>query len=134
EGKNDDGSTWRTKFKIPYGYIEGTKGADGEEVDAYVGDNIDATHAFIVNQKNDKGAFDEHTVMLGFNDKGSAKKSILDHYDNPKYVGSIKSVEMGKLKGMLKTKMSKLAGSVPLSVMPTYTDTRNPGPAAESLP
>src|SRR5690606_1702617 len=78
--------------------------------------------------------FDEHTVMLGFNDKGSAKKSILDHYDNPKYVGSIKSVEMGKLKGMLKTKMSKLAGSVPLSVMPTYTDTRNPGPAEESLP
>jgi inorganic pyrophosphatase len=104
EGKNEDGSTWRTKFKIPYGYIRGTKGADGEEVDAYVGPDKDAPKAYVVKQKKDDGSYDEDTVMLGFKSKAKARKGILQHYDDPKYIGATKTVPIDKLKRELKVK------------------------------
>jgi inorganic pyrophosphatase-like protein/uncharacterized protein DUF5661 len=104
EGKNEDGSTWRTKFKLPYGYIRGTKGADGEEVDAYVGPDKKSDTAFVVRQKKDDGSYDEDTVMLGFKTKADAKKGILAHYDDPKYVGAVVPVSVEKLKGLVDAK------------------------------
>lgn len=111
EGKNDDGSEWKTKYKIPYGYIEGTKGADGDEVDAYVGPNKDSDEAFVVHQKKDDGSYDEDTVMLGFKSKADAKKAILQHYDDPKYVGSISPVSMARMRQLVasKKKLVKLS-------------------------
>lgn len=102
EGKNEDGTKWRTKFKLPYGYIEGTKGADDEEVDAYVGPDKDAPNAFVVEQKKDDGSYDEDTVMLGFKRKGDAVKAIKKHYDDPKYIGKTDTVPMDELKKKLK--------------------------------
>jgi inorganic pyrophosphatase len=104
EGKNDDGSTWKTKFKKPYGYIEGTKGADGEEVDAYVGPDEGSTKAFVVEQKKDDGSYDEDTVMLGFKSKAEAVKAIKQHYDDPKYIGKTRAVPVERLKKELKVK------------------------------
>lgn len=118
KGKNDDGSEWKTKYKVPYGYIEGTKGADGDEIDAYVGGDRDADEVYVVHQKDDKGKYDEDTVMLGFRSKAKARKAILDHYDDPKYVGSISTVAMdrfrdmlGKAKGKKLVKMSAIQGA-----------------------
>lgn len=115
EGKNEDGSAWRTKFKVPYGYIEGTEGADGDELDAYVGPVKDSDTAFVVHQKKDNGKHDEDTVMLGYTNKADAKKAILQHYDNPKYVGSVVPVTMDKLKGLVaaKKRLSKIASLRP---------------------
>ncbi len=101
EGTNADGSKWKTVFKVPYGYIRGTKGADGEEVDAYVGPEKAAPNAFVVHQKKDDGSYDEDTVMLGFLRRADAKKAILQHYDDPKYVGGIHAVPMERLKKIL---------------------------------
>jgi hypothetical protein len=100
-GKNEDGSSWKTKFKLPYGYIKGTKGADDEEVDAYVGPHKKAPHAYVVHQLRDDGSHDEDTVMLGFKSKGEARKGILDHYDNPKLIGSTHTVPIERLKEIL---------------------------------
>jgi len=110
-GKNDDGTTWRTKYKVPYGYIEGTKGADGDEVDAYVGPAKDAPKAYVVHQKKEDGSYDEDTVMLGFRSKASAKKAILAHYDDPKYVGDIVTMGLRHLKDLMsrKKKLVKLS-------------------------
>ncbi len=102
-GKNEDGSTWKTKFKLPYGYIKGTKGADGEEVDAYVGPHKEAPKAYVVHQLRDDGSHDEDTVMLGFKSKSEARKGILAHYDHPKYVGSTSTVPIEKLKGLIES-------------------------------
>jgi inorganic pyrophosphatase len=113
EGKNEDGSKWRTKYKIPYGYIEGTKGADGEEVDAYVGPDKEAPKAYVVKQKKDDGSYDEDTVMLGFKSKAKARKAILQHYDDPKYIGATKAVPMEKLKQELKKTAEKKAKEKP---------------------
>jgi hypothetical protein len=73
-----DGS-WEVKdFPAHYGYVEGTKGADGDGVDVFVGDHPDNKQAHIVDQYDPStGKFDEHKVMLGF----SSKKEALDAYD-----------------------------------------------------
>ncbi len=109
EGKNDDGSKWKTKYKIPYGYIEGTKGADGEEVDAYVGPDKESPKAYVVKQKKDDGSYDEDTVMLGFKSKAKARKAILQHYDDPKYIGATKAVPVEELKRELAQARKKTA-------------------------
>ncbi len=101
EGKNDDGSSWKTKFKVPYGYIEGTKGADGEEIDAYVGPDKSSTKAFVVHQKQENGKYDEDTVMLGFKSKAEAKKAIRAHYDDAKYIGDVVGMGLSKLRELL---------------------------------
>lgn len=109
-GKNEDGTSWETKFKSPYGYIEGTKGADGEEVDAYVGPDKDSTQAFIVHQKKADGSHDEDTVMLGYKTKGDAKTDILQHYDDTSLIGGIDQMSVDVLKGKLEA-----AGDKPIS-------------------
>ena len=137
EGKNEDGTKWKAKFKIPYGYIEGTKGADGEEVDAYVGPDKEAPKAFVVRQKKDNGGYDEDTVMLGFKSKAEAKKGILAHYDDPKHVGQIHTVTMDRLRRLVeeKRKLVKIAASVAGTPVFSYKDSPEPydtGKAATS--
>lgn len=119
KGTNDDGTEWKTKFKVPYGYIKGTKGADGDEIDAYVGPDKEAPNAHIVRQKKEDGSFDEDTVMLGFKNKSTAKKAILQHYDDPKYVGKVDTVPMERLKKMVDKKGKLKAASVALSSTPS---------------
>ncbi|WP_333981856.1 hypothetical protein, partial [Pseudomonas aeruginosa] len=53
-----DGS-WRVQMKHHYGFIKGTKGADGDEVDCFVGPNLGSKRVFVVNQVNKEGQFDE---------------------------------------------------------------------------
>lgn len=112
EGKNEDGTKWRTKFKIPYGYIKGTKGADNEEIDAYVGPDRQAPTAFVAHQKKQNGQHDEDTVMLGFKSKEEARRGILDHYDDPGHIGGVTAIPIERLKQLLSkgqkiTKLSK---------------------------
>ena len=80
-GVDQDGKAWSNEIKHHYGYIKRTNGADGDEVDVFVGEHPESTKAFVVNQINPKtGKFDEHKVMLGFNSKGSAKAGYLRNY------------------------------------------------------
>lgn len=101
-GVDKDGNKWRTVMKHPYGYIKGTKGADGEEVDAYVGPNKEAPIAYVVHQHKDNGkGFDEDKVMLGFNSKEQAQKAFLAHYDDPKFLGPISEVPVERLQELV---------------------------------
>ena len=101
-GVDKDGKPWRTEMKHPYGYIKGTKGADGEEIDAYVGPHEDATHAYVVHQrKHDGKTYDEDKVMLGFPSKQHAEKAYLAHYNDPKFLGPVKAVPMDRFKELV---------------------------------
>jgi hypothetical protein len=105
KGTDSDGHEWRTKMKHPYGYITGTKGADDEPVDAYVGPDKDAPNAFVVHQHKDTGkGYDEDKVMLGFKSKGEAQKGFLKHYDDKKFLGPTSTVPVERLKGMVESK------------------------------
>jgi len=101
-GVDKDGKPWKTVFKHPYGYFKGTKGADGEEVDAFVGPNKESPKAFVVHQRKFDGkTYDEDKVMLGFNTKSEATKAYKDHYNSPKFLGPVKTVAMDRLKELL---------------------------------
>jgi len=104
-GTTEDGHEWRTKMKFPYGYIKGTKGADGDPVDVYVGPDKDAPDAYVVHQhKVDGTGYDEDKVMLGFSSKKDAKEAYLAHYDDPKFLGPIAKVSVERLRKLVESK------------------------------
>ena len=55
-----------------YGEFAGTKGADGEPIDCYIGQFLGSEQIFIINQADNYGNFDEHKVMVGFLSKDDA--------------------------------------------------------------
>jgi superfamily II DNA or RNA helicase len=117
KGKDPDGNEWRTKMQNPYGYIKGTKGADGEEVDAYVGPDKEAPKAFVVHQRDkETGEYDEDKVMLAFKSKADAKRAFLAHYDSPKFLGPISAVPMERLRELVESKkrLVKISFAVPV--------------------
>jgi len=80
-GKSADGETWSVKMNHHYGFINGTKGADGDEVDCFVGPNHEASGVFVVNQnKADGSTFDEHKCMIGFESQDEAKAAYMGAY------------------------------------------------------
>ncbi|WP_417790270.1 LPD38 domain-containing protein [Terasakiella pusilla] len=59
--------TWEVIMPAHYGRFKNTLGADGDHVDVYIGDNPKSEKVFIVDQvDSETGQFDEHKVMLGF--------------------------------------------------------------------
>lgn len=86
---------YRVKMKADYGYIRGTEGDDGEEVDVYAGPNRESTKVFVVEQLKDDGSYDEEKYMLGYDNLTEAKNSYLDHMEEEK-LGSVKLVAWEK--------------------------------------
>lgn len=77
-GVTKDGEPWSVEMPDHYGYIKRTEGADGDQVDVYLGPKPDSDRVFVVDQKDaDTGAFDEHKAMLGYETPGAA----LDAYE-----------------------------------------------------
>lgn len=84
-GVDAQGNKWENEMHNTYGYIRGTEGVDGDHIDVFLSDNIDGwngTHVFIIDQYNQDGTFDEHKVMLGFNDEEEAEATYLSNYDD----------------------------------------------------
>lgn len=84
KGVDADGKEWSTKMANTYGYIKGTEGVDGDHIDVFLHENMDEWNGrkvFVVDQTNRDGSFDEHKVMLGFNDKDEAMSAYLANYD-----------------------------------------------------
>ncbi|OAI24559.1 hypothetical protein [Methylomonas koyamae] len=74
------GQRWTSRLAAHYGYFSGTKGADGDPVDCFIGPYPQAETAWIINQ-HVGGAFDEHKVMLCFLDLETARRAYLDSYE-----------------------------------------------------
>lgn len=89
-----------SRMIVPYGYIRGTEGHDGEEVDCFVGPMNDAPFAYIVHQRKgpDFKRFDEDKVMLGFGSRSEARAIYLKHYDDPRFFGGMSVVPMEEFK------------------------------------
>ncbi len=102
-GKREDGSTWSHKMSNHYGYIKRTEGADGDHVDVYVGNKPDSTHAYVVDQLDQKtGGFDEHKIMLGFADQDSAVQAYKSNFDKGWNVGPVTAMTTDDFKTWLK--------------------------------
>mgnify|MGYP006956649649 FL=1 len=84
KGTDADGKQWENKMNNTYGYIRGTVGVDGDHIDVFLSNDIDGwdgRKVFVVDQYNPDGSFDEHKVMLGFNDADEAKGDYLANYE-----------------------------------------------------
>lgn len=84
KGVDADGKEWSNTMANTYGYIKGTEGVDGDHIDVFLHENMDEWNGrkvFVVDQTNTDGSFDEHKVMLGFNDKDEAMAAYLANYD-----------------------------------------------------
>lgn len=79
-GTSPDGTSWSNKMAHHYGYIKGSVGADKDHVDTFIGENPDSKKAFVIDQVNPDGSFDEHKVMLGFNTAEEARAGYLANY------------------------------------------------------
>lgn len=80
-GTGQDGKTWSNRMAAHYGYIAGTRGADGDAVDIFVGPFPESASAWVINQRDAKGGFDEHKVMVGFATEAQARNGYLNSYD-----------------------------------------------------
>lgn len=80
KGSIRHGKEWAQKMAHDYGYIEGTVGADGDEVDVFVGPDPESDTLYIIDQNKASGEFDEHKVMLGFSNIAEAKDAYHANY------------------------------------------------------
>jgi hypothetical protein len=84
-GVSPEGVPWSVTMNQHYGYIKRTVGADVEHIDTFVKDGTPADfngQVYVVDQvEPETGKFDEHKVMLGYDDIEAAKFAYLSNYD-----------------------------------------------------
>jgi hypothetical protein len=75
-GKSPDGTEWRTPMRLAhYGYVERTEAADGDQVDVYVAKTPrPGAPAFVIDQYNADGTFDEAKTILGVTSETEATR------------------------------------------------------------
>ena len=84
KGVDAGGKAWSTTMANAYGEIKGTESTDGDPLDVFLHNDMDQWNGrkvFVVDQTNTDGTFDEHKVMLGFNDRDEAMGAYLANYD-----------------------------------------------------
>lgn len=118
EGVGPDGP-WSTLMLCDYGYIRKTQGADGDDVDVYIGPLLGtAQEVYIIHQRSAEhgfASFDEDKCMLGFPDAESAKRAYEAHYDRPDFFGGMSAVEVQDFVEHVKAHR-RTPGSVPDSL------------------
>lgn len=98
KGMTRNGPGWQVTMPAAYGYIVGVTGADGDELDCYVGPDLDSRKVFVVDQLTlDGKAFDEHKVMLAFPNGAAAEKAYrAGHHLSGKTFGAMTQMSMGR--------------------------------------
>jgi hypothetical protein len=99
-GTDEHGQPWSRVYRVDYGYIDGTLGGDGEELDAFCGPNRHAPWAFVAVQHDDAGDFDEYKLLLGFDSEVEARACYTDHIPS-KFLGRVFPMPVEMLRGLL---------------------------------
>lgn len=95
QGMDLNGKQWAQKMSHHYGFIRGVGGADGDELDCFVGPNLGSTMVFVINQNDPaSGEFDEHKCMLGFDSIEDATAAYHAAYSTD-WKGFGNAVQMG---------------------------------------
>jgi phage-related protein (TIGR01555 family) len=86
KGQTRNGDGFSVVMPAHYGYIMGTTGADGDEMDCYLGDARNSKRVYVVNQRHIGGDFDEHKCMIGYSDSNSALRDYMNGHTHAKDV------------------------------------------------
>ena len=99
-GTAPDGTRWENRIAHHYGYIKGSRGADNDQIDVFLTDGAEeATVAWVIDQKNDDGSFDEHKAVIGPKTEDEARAAYLANYDEGwDGLGAITSMPMEAFK------------------------------------
>ena len=84
-GTDTNGKKWSVTMNNTYGYMTDNVGVDGDHLDVFLSNDIDSwdqQYVYVVDQYNLDRTFDEHKVMLGFNDKDEATDAYFSNYDS----------------------------------------------------
>jgi hypothetical protein len=125
-GKRADGSTWKTKMRgVDYGFVRGTSGADGDQVDVFINSAESAKKspdnfrkAFVIDQINpNTGGFDEHKVMVGFESQEDAVRAYKRQYQPGWKVGPVTEMPIEEFNTWVKEGDTKS----PVAPVPEFT-------------
>jgi len=105
-GKDPDGKDWSVEMSAHYGYIRRTEGADGEQVDVYIGNNPESDRVFVIDQIDKESAkFDEHKVFLRVKTEEEAESLYDAHFSDglgSERQGAITEMSIDQFKDWLK--------------------------------
>ena len=111
---DDYGRQGQTRMRYAYGYIQGTMGSDGEELDCFVGPDPYPSHVYIIKRLDpETGYYDEDKIMLGFSNVHHAKQAFLEHYEDPGNFGSVSMVPLQEFVGSV----NGTTNAVPISTI-----------------
>lgn len=134
----DPKTPWEVQMPVDYGYIRGTKGADGEKFDVFVGPDESAESVFVVDQLDLKtGKFDEHKAVLGARDAGDAMHIYESSFSDGKGMDRIQNiVEMpvDEFRAWVREGEKKTAISSERSAIPLPAPITPPTPGRAALP
>lgn len=138
-GKDRDGKPWAVRMQSHYGYFGGhPKGADGDQVDVFVGPDLDSPVVHVVDQVDPQtGRFDEHKVMAGYRDHGSAARAYQANYATGwRGLGGITAVSIDQFKRWLREGDRSKPFSVTSrrQLYSAATTVRNKGPGVRHAP
>jgi len=90
------------KLPAHYGYFKGSVGADGDQVDVFIGPKPATEVAFVANMKGTNGKFDEHKVVLGFKSADRARECLVEAYGDQEHrIGKLTAMTIPMLKEWL---------------------------------
>ncbi len=109
-GKSKDGDAWSNTMQADYGFIRNTLGADGDEVDVFIGPDLQSDKAFVIAQVGKEGEFDEYKTLLGFTSEADARSAYMSSY-GPGWdgLGSIRTMSIDELKAWLESEAPRTA-------------------------
>lgn len=122
--ENPEGSirTWTegarggsTRMLCDYGYIEGYLSGDGEELDVYVGADLESKQVYVVHQRKapDFRTHDEDKVMLGFATAEAARACYLAHRDDgERALGGMTVLTLDQFKAKLRRRRPESVGKI----------------------
>ncbi len=87
-----------------YGYIKGTEGADGDHVDVFIRPATPLDwdgDAYVIDQVTAGGEFDEHKVMLGYDNQRQAEQAYLAHYPSGWKLGNVTAMSIEEFRTWL---------------------------------
>lgn len=110
-GTSPDGTAWSNVMPAHYGHLKrSTMGADGDQLDVFVGDNPKSEKVWVIDQVDPKtGAFDETKSMMGMDSAMQAIDAYSKSYgaDGESRIGAITPMSIDQFDAWRKSDASK---------------------------
>jgi bacterioferritin len=98
-----NGTGGMTLMRLPYGYVKGTMGVDGDQYDVFIGTDRTAPKVFIVTTMAPPSfdEVDEQKAFLGLPTAEEARRIFDAAYDDPKFFGSMTEMPFEEFKAQV---------------------------------